>query len=127
MYRVFTASEIKNFYKYLVGFTVNKIYRREYLQQAQIDFPEVGAHEDMPFTYLALSAAARIYYLPKTFYHYRRFRSGSLSDATEKHYEYMLEALFELKKVCNPWVYGIFTKRTTPAMYSICAPGKIQR
>lgn len=95
--KVFFAGYIDNFYKYLVGFTVNKFYRSEFLLDLGIQFPAIGAHEDMPFTYLALSASSRTFYLDKTFYHYRRSREGSLSDSTNDRYVYMLEALLCLK------------------------------
>lgn len=95
--KVFSTIEIDNFYKYVTGFTVNKLYKTSYLLGLNLEFPSVGAHEDMPFTYLALSAADKAYYLDKTLYHYRRSREGSLSDETNMHYEYMFDALEHLK------------------------------
>lgn len=90
---VFCASDVDNFYKRVVGFTVNKLYRSSYLKEMSLRFPKVGAHEDMPFTYIALSAAKRLYYLDETLYYYRRAREGSLSDGTNDDYRYMLDAL----------------------------------
>lgn len=95
---VFRAAEIDNFYKHLVGFTVNKLYRSSFLLELELRFPAIGAHEDMPFTYLALSASDRSFYLDETLYHYRRSREGSLSDGTSNQYIYMLEALECLKE-----------------------------
>lgn len=91
--KVFYAADIDNFYKYLVGFTVNKLYRSSFLLGLDLAFPKIGAHEDMPFTYLALSASKRTFYLDETLYHYRRSREGSLSDTTSNHYRYMFDAL----------------------------------
>lgn len=91
--KVFYAADIDNFYKYLVGFTVNKLYRSSFLLGLNLRFPKIGAHEDMPFTYLALSASKRTYYHDETLYHYRRSREGSLSDTTSNHYRYMFDAL----------------------------------
>ena len=91
--KVFYAANIANFYKYLVGFTVNKLYRTDFLLGLNLEFPAIGAHEDMPFTYIALSASKRTFYLDKTLYHYRRSRAGSLSDTTSNHYIYMFNAL----------------------------------
>lgn len=91
--QVFYAADIDNFYKHLVGFTVNKLYRSSFLLGLGVRFPAIGAHEDMPFTYIALSAARRAYYLDEVLYHYRRSREGSLSDATSKRYTYMFDAL----------------------------------
>lgn len=95
--KIFFAAYIENFYKYLVGFTVNKFYRSSFLLSLDLSFPAIGAHEDMPFTYIALSASDRTYYLDKTLYHYRRSREGSLSDSTSNRYIYMLDALVCLK------------------------------
>lgn len=91
--RVFNAANVPNFYKHLVGFTVNKFYRTSFLMGLNLRFPKIGAHEDMPFTYIALSAAEKLYYLDETLYHYRRSREGSLSDSTDVQYGYMFDAL----------------------------------
>ena len=96
--KVFFGAYVDNFYKYLVGFTVNKLYKSSFLLGLDLKFPEVGAHEDLPFTYIALSAAGKAFYLDKTLYHYRRSREGSLSDNTNEQYIYMLEALMHLKE-----------------------------
>ena len=90
---VFWPAEIENFYKYMVGFTVNKLYRTEFFKPLAIRFPDIGAHEDMPFTYAAVSAAKRVYYYDETLYHYRRQREGSRSDETNDQFVYMFEAL----------------------------------
>ena len=91
--KVFRASEINHIYKYCIGFTVNKLYNTTFLKSLNLSFPKIGAHEDMPFTYIALSAANRVYFLDETLYHYRREREGSLSDTTNNHYRYMIDAL----------------------------------
>lgn len=96
--KVFYPASIDNFYKHLVGFTVNKLYRSSFLLKLDLEFPSIGAHEDMPFTYIALSAAEKAYYLDETLYHYRRSREGSLSDTTSKRYVYMFDALAHLEK-----------------------------
>ena len=91
---VFDPREINNFFANMVGFTANKMYRMSYFAPLGIRFLAIGAHEDMPFTYAAVAAAHRVYYLDKPLYHYRRARAeGSRSDDTEKQFEYMLKAL----------------------------------
>lgn len=95
--KIFWPAEIDNFYKYMVGFTVNKLYRTEYFMPLGIEFPDVGAHEDMPFTYAAVSGSKRVYYHDAVLYHYRRQREGSRSDETDEQFQYMLEALECLK------------------------------
>ena len=90
---VFNPSEVPNFYKYVVGFTCCKLYKLDYLRSIGLQFPKIGAHEDMPFTYVACSKTNRAYVLPDVLYHYRRQREGSLSDGTSSQYVYMLEAL----------------------------------
>lgn len=94
---VFRSTDIDNFYKRVVGFTVNKLYRTAFLKEMNLTFPMVGAHEDMPFTYIALSAADRLFYLDETLYRYRRSREGSLSDRTNDDYRYMLDALLAFR------------------------------
>jgi glycosyltransferase involved in cell wall biosynthesis len=94
---VFNPSGVKNFYKNVVGFTVNKLYRSDYLESLELVFPEIGAHEDMPFTYAAMSATNRMLYTREVYYHYRRQREGSRSDNNADHYEYMLAALQSLR------------------------------
>ena len=89
----FRASSIEHFYKNVIGYTVNKMYRTSLITGDNITFPKVGAHEDMPFTYVALSAANGIYFLDEVLYHYRRGREGSLSDDTNEQYRYMIQAL----------------------------------
>lgn len=89
----FEAAGVEHFYKNVIGYTVNKLYRTSLLAGQGIEFPKIGAHEDMPFTYVALSAAGSIYYLDEVLYHYRRGREGSLSDNTSDQYRYMVQAL----------------------------------
>lgn len=91
--RVFSIADVDNFYKYILGFTVNKLYRSSFLLGLNLRFPRIGAHEDMPFTYIALSAAKSIYFFDEDLYHYRRSREGSLSDTTNRRYRFMIEAL----------------------------------
>lgn len=90
---VFKLKDVPNFYKRIVGFTVNKLYRSSYLNDIHLRFPQLRAHEDMPFTYVALSAARTLYYLDETLYYYRRSREGSLSDGTNDDYRFMISAL----------------------------------
>ena len=91
---VFDPRTIDNFFVYMVGFTVNKLYRMSYFKELGVEFPTIGAHEDMPFTYAATAPAHRMFFLDKVLYHYRRERAeGSRSDNTEEQYQHMLKAL----------------------------------
>ena len=91
---VFDPRSVDDFFVYMVGFTVNKLYRMSYFKTLDLKFPVIGAHEDMPFTYAAVAPAHRVFYLDKVLYHYRRERvEGSRSDDTEEQYAYMLKAL----------------------------------
>ncbi len=91
--QVINPSKVPNFYKYVVGFTHCKAYNVQYLQSTGLQFPKIGAHEDMPFTYVACSKTNKAFILPEVLYHYRRQREGSLSDNTNEQYIYMLQAL----------------------------------
>lgn len=91
---VFDPRDIDDFFEYMVGFTVNKLYRTSYFKALDVRFPVIGAHEDMPFTYAAVAPSRRVFYLNKVLYHYRRERiEGSRSDDTEEQFELMLQAL----------------------------------
>ncbi len=91
---IFDPRNVDNFFVYMVGFTVNKLYRMSYFKSLDLEFPTIGAHEDMPFTYAAVAPAHRVFYLDKVLYHYRRERAeGSRSDDTEEQFQYMLKAL----------------------------------
>lgn len=91
--QIIDPSKVPNFYKYVVGFTVCKAYNVQYLHSTGLKFPGIGAHEDMPFTYVACSKTNRAFILPEVLYHYRRQREGSLSDSTNEQYIFMLQAL----------------------------------
>ncbi|XCB29843.1 glycosyltransferase [Arcanobacterium hippocoleae] len=91
--QVFKAVDVPNIYKHVIGFTVNKFYRADFLRENNLLFPKIAAHEDMPFTYLALSLADGIYYLDETLYHYRRENQDSVSNTLETDYQYMFQAL----------------------------------
>lgn len=91
--QVFRPRDIDNFFVNMVGFTVNKLYRADYLKSLDLAFPNIGAHEDMPFTCTATVAAKRATCLESVLYHYRRNREGSRSDKTNEQYKLMLEAL----------------------------------
>ena len=91
---IFDPRSIDNYFVNVVGFTVNKLYRMKYFLSLDLEFPSIGAHEDMPFTYVATSKTNRVLYLNKVLYHYRRQRAeGSRSDDTEERYVYMQSAL----------------------------------
>ncbi|WP_353067115.1 glycosyltransferase family 2 protein [Arcanobacterium hippocoleae] len=91
--KMFNAVDVPNIYKHIIGFTVNKFYRADFIRENKLFFPNVAAHEDMPFTYLALSLADGIYYFDKVLYHYRRANQHSVSNTLETDYKYMFKAL----------------------------------
>ena len=91
---VFDPRDVDDFFEYMVGFTVNKLYRMSYFKTLNVRFPVIGAHEDMPFTYAAVAPSHQVFYLDKVLYHYRRERiEGSRSDNTEEQFGLMLQAL----------------------------------
>lgn len=95
---VFCPRDVDNFFVNTVGFTVNKLYRMDYLRSLDIAFPVIGAHEDMPYSYAAMAAATRMFAIDEPLYHYRRDRDdGSRSDNVEGNYVYLLEAFEETR------------------------------
>lgn len=96
--QVLAPSSIQNLYRNMIGYTVNRLYRREFLQGLDLDFPSISAHEDMPFTYVAFSAAKSVYYLNEILYHYRLHEGGSITDISYEGHESMLLALEIFKR-----------------------------
>lgn len=89
----FDPCEVKGLYRKVKGYTVNKLYRSDYLLGSGITFPQVSVHEDMPFTYVLLSGAESAYFIDKVLYHYRIHGSDSVTQGSNDTYLPMLEAL----------------------------------
>ena len=69
-----------NEYKYGINFlpsALNKIYRREFLEDNSLKFPENIFFEDQPFSYSCTLAAEKVACIPGTLYHHYK-RNGSI-------------------------------------------------
>ncbi|MCL2107448.1 MAG: glycosyltransferase [Oscillospiraceae bacterium] len=81
---------------------VNKLYRRAFLEEQGIRFPETIRYaEDVHFSPLCLGRCARLVTVPKAFYHYVS-RPGSLSHTYHKdlraQYLYIYERISEFRR-----------------------------
>jgi glycosyltransferase involved in cell wall biosynthesis len=59
----------------------NKLYRRAFLEENQLRFPENIRYEDNPFYYEAMIKAGRVRFTRERYYFYRKNRAGSLQDS----------------------------------------------
>lgn len=104
----FSMKSIENGYRWIVGYTWNKMIRKSLLDKFHITCQEIRTHGDLSFSYTALSVAREVVYVDKTLYHHRKRSDGtSLSDTTQDDlYECLLEALADLKHsliCCGCW------------------------
>lgn len=60
----------------------NKLYRRGFLDENNIRFPENLRYEDNPFYYETMVRAKRICFTNERYYYYRKNRIGSLQDTS---------------------------------------------
>lgn len=120
--RVFCPRGVDNFFVNTVGFTVNKLYQTNYLRSLDLSFPEIGAHEDMPYSYAAMAATTRMFAIDEPLYHYRRDRTeGSRSDLVEGNFTFLLEAFertrFELERLK---LWGVFERDFENYVANMC-------
>lgn len=68
-------------FQFTYGMAWDKLYRRELLQKAQLQFPALRNSEDVAFVFPSLLAAERIAVLDDTFIHHRIHRAASVSNS----------------------------------------------
>lgn len=93
-------------------YTWAKIYRRRFLVEHAITFPEGMRYEDAYFHYVCAAHARSLYFLPEPLYYYR-IREGSIMDETQKaapfvgidhlHIALMLWDYFKKHGFMNKW------------------------
>lgn len=103
---VFSPEDIADhLFQFTYGQVWDKLYRRAFLQETGIQFPEFRNSEDMPFVYKTLLSAKRIVVLPNIMVHYRVNRSGSVSNSVvvqpDAPYEAFRLVMDHLEKKCN--------------------------
>jgi exopolysaccharide biosynthesis predicted pyruvyltransferase EpsI/glycosyltransferase involved in cell wall biosynthesis len=60
----------------------NKLYRKHFLDENKLLFPENVRYEDNPFYYEGMIKAKKVYYTRNRYYYYRKNREGSLQNSS---------------------------------------------
>ncbi|WP_297083610.1 bifunctional glycosyltransferase family 2 protein/CDP-glycerol:glycerophosphate glycerophosphotransferase [uncultured Demequina sp.] len=95
----FVASERLSIYSVL-NVAWNKAYRRKFLEQAGLEFPE-GYYEDIPWTYPLLALAESIVGIDRPLYLYRQRSSGSILRSTDRRHLQILDQFMRLMAVLD--------------------------
>jgi glycosyltransferase involved in cell wall biosynthesis len=98
--KVFCYKDIQNdLFKVFVGWAWDKLYKREFVLETQLQFQEQRSTNDMYFVFSALVLAKKITVLPKVLAHHRRSISDSISVTREKSWQCFYFALTALKEL----------------------------
>lgn len=103
--KVFKVSQNRIFFRNLT--ICNKLFKRSFLEENKIAFPEEFYHEDQVFVVKAYTLANKIVALQQPFYFYRKQRDGSVSQHKGKNtfdiFQIMklLDDYFKEKKLHN--------------------------
>lgn len=101
-YRNFTD----NVFKVFVGWTWDKLFKREFVLEYNLQFQEQRTSNDLLFVFSAIVLAKRIEIVEEVLVHQRRDSSDSLSKTREKSWDCFYEALKALK--ANLIRHGLF-------------------
>lgn len=81
-----------------VGWPWDKIYKRSFLADNDLRFPDLANSEDLHFVFLSLVKARRISFLDETLIHHRMGRAGSVSNSRLRAPMEFYEAICLLKQ-----------------------------
>lgn len=112
----------------LLNVAWNKAYRREFLVEAGLEFPE-GYYEDIPFTYPALALASSIALLDRVCIAYRQRRGGSILRSVDTRHLEILEQVKRLFDLVDQRpelsIYrDAFWERSTSHILAVLAAGE---
>ncbi|NBH82433.1 glycosyltransferase [bacterium C-53] len=95
----FTYKDIsENIFRVFVGWTWDKLFRRQFVIENKLFFQDLRTTNDMFFTYTALVRASKICILNKTLVHQRINLKNSLSATREKSWNCFYIALLSLRE-----------------------------
>ena len=95
----FAPKEIaEHIFQFTYGWPWDKLFRREYIQQAGLKYPLLPNSEDLVFIFQALALAERITVIPEHLVHHRANRMGSVSNSRYKDLEVPYQALVQLRE-----------------------------
>lgn len=98
-YEPFTYRDLSgNIFKVFVGWTWDKLFRREFVHANGILFQSIRTSNDLFFTFTALVKAKRISTLSRTLIHQRVGIKNSLSVTREKSWDCFYQALLALRE-----------------------------
>jgi glycosyltransferase involved in cell wall biosynthesis len=95
-----------NFFKVFIGWSWDKLFRTDYIQNLGLQFQPIRTSNDLYFVYSALVGAKRISTVRDISAHYRFESEGSVSKTRDKYWQNFYLALMELKTfliVQNLW------------------------
>lgn len=87
-----------NIFKVFIGWAWDKLYKREFIEQYQLQFQEQRTTNDMLFVFSALVLAKRMALVPKILAHQRRDAKDSLSKTRENSWPCFYHALTALRE-----------------------------
>lgn len=97
---VFSPNDIQpNIFKSFMGWTWDKLFRREFIVENNITFQEQRIYNDMLFVFSACLKAKKISLLKEVLVHQRKRGGGSLSDSRAAHLECLFSAIIALKEM----------------------------
>jgi glycosyltransferase involved in cell wall biosynthesis len=95
----FSGKEILPHLSRMVVVPWNKIYRRTFLLENNVQFGEGTVHEDIPFYYRAMLNAGSVTVVRKSLYNYSANRPGSATNAVMSTSPRLMEVLAETQKL----------------------------
>lgn len=81
----------------------DKLYKRSFLQQNNIAFPEKRIYEDVLYSYSSLTYANKIVALTDRLYYYRKNTGISITDNEIRNDEYKFDFLKNYTEIRNQW------------------------
>lgn len=83
---VFFAADVsKRMFQFTYGQVWDKLFRRSFINERNIRFPELRAAEDTPFAYISLLSAGKIAVQPSVLLHYRVNQADTTSGSFAKY------------------------------------------
>jgi len=108
-HRPFSVNEMQeSVFRNIMGWAWDKLYKRSFILNNELEFQEQRTTNDMYFTYMSLYKAGKITVCDKYLYYQRRNVSGSLSVTREKSWQCFYKALCNIKREMTEM--GIYEK-----------------
>lgn len=108
----FTPSEVaETLFNLWNGWAWDKLFRRKFIVEAGIEFPDLQTSEDGFFVHAAMASAKKITLLNEVLVHHRTGEAGSLSNTRDRAWESCLTYLRKLKEyLSNRELFSVFER-----------------